>query len=60
METFSEMVGQLMNKDMDYYAHRITQIVERYLGKGKKVSDSTRDQAEFIHLIVLDIQGELM
>lgn len=60
MERFSSMVGKLMNDNMDFYAPRITQIVERYLGKGKKVSDSTRDQAEFIHLIVTDIENDLM
>jgi hypothetical protein len=39
---------------------KITQIIERYLGKGKKISETTRDQAEFIHLIVTEIKEDLM
>lgn len=33
------------------YAPRIVQIVEKYLGKGKKVSQTSRDQAEQLFLI---------
>jgi len=34
------------------YVPRITQITEKYLGKGKKVSETTRDQSEAVDLIV--------
>lgn len=57
---FQGLVGELMNKNAQHYGPRITQIVDRYLGKGKKVSDATIDQVEFIHLIVSEIKEELM
>lgn len=57
---FQDLVGNLMNKNPQHYGPRITQIVDKYLGKGKKVSDATIDQAEFIHLIVTEIKDELL
>ena len=60
MEEFSVIVGDLLTKDQVYYAPRITQIVERTLGKGKKVSEATIEQAELINLIVDDIKAELI
>lgn len=57
---FESLVGQLMTKDQGYYAPRITMIIDKYLGKGKKVSATTRDQAELIYLIVDEIKSELM
>ena len=43
--------------DMDSkYAPMITQIVERYLGKGKKVGDMSRDQVEALSLIIADLK----
>jgi hypothetical protein len=48
-----------MNKNPQFYGPRITQIVDKYLGKGKKVSDATIDQAEFISLIIDEINAEL-
>ena len=59
-EEFDSIVTNLMQKDATYYAPRVTQIVEKYLGKGKKVSETTREQAEFIHLIVDEIKDELL
>lgn len=58
MEEFGEITGKLMSKDSTYYGPRVTQIVATYLGKGKKVSETTRDQAEFIHLIVTEMKDE--
>ena len=60
MKQFEEQVGALMGKDQDYYAPRITQIVEKYLGKGKKISNVTRDQAELVYLVVTEIEDELV
>lgn len=40
----------------EYWAPRITQITERYLGKGKRVKDCTRDQAEALSLIVDELK----
>lgn len=60
MKKFEEDVGILMGKDQDYYAPRITQIVEKYLGKGKKMSGVTRDQAELVYLVVTEIEDDLI
>ena len=60
MKQFEEQVGALMGKDQDYYAPRITQIVEKYLGKGKKISNVTRDQAGLVYLVVSEIDDELI
>lgn len=60
MIKFEELVGKLMNKDQAYYAPRLTQIIEKYLGKGKKVAQATRDQAELIYLIISEIEDELI
>lgn len=57
---FEGLVGQLMNKNQTYYAPKIMEIVEKYLGKGKKVADATPSHAEFLHLIVTDIKEDLM
>ena len=59
MAEFQDLVGGLMNKNPQYYGPRITQIVDKYLGKGKKVSDATIDQAEFIALIIDEIRADL-
>ena len=59
-EEFDSIVTELMNKDPNYYAPRVTQIVDKYLGKGKKVSETTREQAEFINLIVSEMKEDLL
>ena len=60
MAKFQSMVGDLMKKDENFYSPRITQIIEKYLGKGKKMSGVTRDQAEFVYLVVTEIEDELV
>lgn len=57
---FEEITSTLIQKDSNYYPPRIVQIVDKYLGKGKKVSDTEIDQAEFIYLINNEIKEELM
>lgn len=59
MAEFQDLVGGLMNKNPQYYGPRITQVVDKYLGKGKKVSDATIEQAEFIALIIDEIRADL-
>ena len=56
---FNEYVAPLMQKDPNYYGPRIVSIVEKYLGKGKKIADSSRDQADLIHLIVTELKTEV-
>lgn len=60
MAQFETMVGDLMGKDQTYYSPRITQIIEKYLGKGKKMSGVTRDQAELVYLVVTEIKDDLV
>lgn len=59
MEEFGQVVGDLMQKDREKYSPHITRIVEKYLGRGKKVSETTAEQAEFISLILSEIKDEL-
>ena len=59
MVEFQQITGNLMRENPGY-GPKITEIVERYLGKGKKVSETTRDQAEFVDLIVSEIKSELV
>lgn len=46
---FQELVTNILQDESK--APLITAIVDKYLGKGKKVSDATPEQAEFIYLI---------
>ena len=43
-------------KFREYWQPRITQVIERYLGKGKKVRDVTREQVEAMDLIVTELE----
>ena len=60
MQEFGEMVNSIPKEKMEYYAPRITEITDKYLGKGKKVSSATRDQVEQIALIVFDLKDLLI
>jgi hypothetical protein len=60
MNEFKELVGKLMERDSASNGPKVTQIIDRYLGKGKKISEATRDQAEFIYLIVEEIKADLL
>ena len=60
MNEFSSLAGELMTKSQLVYAPKITAIIEKYLGKGKRINETTPDQAEFIHLIVTEIKEDLM
>ena len=43
-------------KFAEYWQPRISQVIEKYLGKGHKIKDATRDQVEAIDLIVTDLK----
>jgi hypothetical protein len=49
-----------MEKDAAAYGPKITFIVDKYLGRGKKVSDSTPAQVELIDQIVSEIKDTLI
>lgn len=62
MNEFQSLVGKLQEKAGSNevfgseYAPKITEITSKYLGKGRKVSDCTPDQAEQLSLIVDDLK----
>jgi hypothetical protein len=59
MAEFKELAGALMQKSQTN-GLKITQIVDKYLGKGKKVGEATPAQAELIYLIITEIKEDLM
>ena len=60
MEEFNKIVGGLVEKYPDefetYWQPRITEIIEKYLGKGMKVSQCSRAQVEALDLIVTELR----
>ena len=57
---FNDLASALMEKDAAVYGPKITFIVDKYLGKGKKVSDSTMAQVELLDQIVAEIKETLV
>lgn len=55
LKEFQVVVGDLMSKNPNN-AKKITSIVEKYLGKGRKVNDCTEEQCEQIELILIDLK----
>ena len=43
-------------KFAEYWQPRVSQVIERYLGKGHKIKDATRDQVEAVDLIITDLK----
>lgn len=60
MTSCKEMISKLMTADQDKFGPLISQIITKYLGKGKKVSEATIDQVELIHLINEEIKEDLI
>ena len=54
IESIVTEVGE--EKFKEYWQPRITEIIERYIGKGNKVNDMNRDQIEQLDLIVSDLK----
>ena len=59
MEEFQTLAGKILQGNPNNGA-KISQIIERYLGKGKRIVETTHDQAELVYLIVNDIKEELL
>ena len=57
---FNDLASTLMEKDAAVYGPKITFIVDKYLGRGKKVSDSTIAQVELLDQIVAEIKETLI
>lgn len=60
MEEFNTIAKDLMEKDSTKYAPYITQAVEHYFGKGRKISEATRDQGELIYLVIQELKEEIL
>lgn len=56
---FQDLVSKIMTANQSN-ATKITTVVDRYLGKGKKVGDTTPEQAELIHLINIELKEDLL
>lgn len=56
---FQELVGKIMTKNQSN-APKITAVVNKYLGKNKKVRDATIEQAELIYLINNELKEDLL
>jgi hypothetical protein len=56
MTEFQNMIGKLMEKNAETNRAKVTHIIDKILGKGKKVSDATIEQAELVYLIVEEIK----
>lgn len=61
MNEFQQIINNLADKTetenfTNYWNPRITQIIEKYLGKGQKVSQCSRDQVEALSLIVDELR----
>lgn len=62
METFNGIIQSLVKSETEekfatYWQPRIVQITDKYLGKGMKVTQCSRDQVEALDLIVTDLQA---
>lgn len=58
---FESIIANIINNHTEEemtetWSPKITQITEKYLGKGKKASQCTRDQVEQLNLITLDLE----
>ena len=60
MKEFSEIAGKLMETASAVNGPKITEIISKYLGKGKKISEATREQAELVYLIVQEIKDTML
>lgn len=61
LESFNTMIKNLTNsvdsqEFNEYWQPRIVQITDKYLGKGNKVNQCSRDQVEALDLIVTDLK----
>lgn len=61
MTEFSSLIDNIIKNHSEEefknnYSPKIVQITDRYLGRGKKVSQCTRDQVEMLSLIVTELR----
>jgi hypothetical protein len=58
MKQVNELINKLMTLNQSN-AVKITSVIEKYLGKGRKVADCTPTQCEQLELIILDLNDLL-
>ena len=56
MKDFQNIAGELIQKNGNSIATKITAIVEKHLGKGKKVNECSEEQAAQFDLILFDLK----
>ena len=61
VNTFNNLVNEIIEKAtkeefQEYWQPRIVQITDKYLGKGQKVNQCSREQTEALDLIVTDLK----
>ena len=61
MDEFNSLVGKLISENDEakfetYWQPRIIQITDKYLGRGQKVNQCSREQVEALSLIVDDLK----
>lgn len=61
MKQFNDLIQQIIKSASDeemgsYWSPRIQQITDRYLGKGNKVGNMSREQTEALSLIIDDLK----
>lgn len=57
---FGDLAKRLVDEDPQDNPPKIRAIVEKVLGKGRKVSETTRNQAELISVIIDEIKGTMV
>ena len=60
LNDFNNLAAELMGRDPAAFSPKITFIVDKYLGRGKKVSDSTPAQVELLEQIVAENKDSLI
>ena len=56
MNEFQDITTKMVTIDAPYFAPRITEIVEKHLGQGKKVAEMTRSQVMVLEIIVDELK----
>lgn len=56
MNEFQDITTRMITIDAPYFAPRITEIVEKHLGQGKKVAEMTRSQVMLLEIIVDELK----
>lgn len=61
VKTFNDLIAEIIQNNSEsyfeeYWQPRIIQITDKYLGKGQKVNQCSREQVEALDLIITDLQ----